>query len=146
MRLNGTNDNGYSQGKEIIVQSIDPADRADVLEYEEAGASMNCSFIPKPSNYQQLQVMQETNANSFHSNSKNFFVAPRGASIGAEARSSPPKTMIGSGIGQGFNFQRGFTLRPAHQNDAGHKHTNSGSNVPVSQINLNSSQPPSLTP
>ena len=96
----------------------------------------SCSFIPKPSNFQQLQVLHETNANSFndtvHSNSKNFFVAPRGASIGAEARSSPPKTMIGSGIGQGFNYQRGFTLRPTNQSDASHKHTNSGSNVPVS--------------
>jgi hypothetical protein len=111
---------------------------------------MNSSFIPKPSSYLQPQVLPEANTNSFadvvSSNSKNFFGGARGASIGAEARSSPPKTMIGSGIGQGFGFQRGLTFKPVGQSDASHKHTNSGNSVPVSQINLNSSQPPSLHP
>ena len=99
--------------KQITIQQIEPdiVDRG-ALEYEEVPATaMNASFIPKPSGYQQLPVLPENNTNS-------CIVAPRGASIGAETRSSPPKTMIGSGIGQGFNFPRGFTLRPAHQGDA----------------------------
>ena len=111
------------------------------------------SFIPKPSNFQQLQLLQEGNANSFsesaQNNSKSFFVAPRGASIGAESR-SPPKTLIGAGIGQGFGYQRQLTSKPSNLPEVSHKHTNSSSNVisnvPVSQINLHSQHPPSLAP
>lgn len=76
---------------------------------------ISCSFIPKPSTFHQLQGLPENAANSFNdgmqSTSKNFFVAARGASIGADGRGSPPKSKIGAGIGQGLSYQRGMTLR-----------------------------------
>ena len=49
--------------------------------------------------------------------------------------------MIGSGIGQGYGFNRGMTLKPTSFNvgsDSAHKQNTSTSNVPVSQITLNS--------
>ena len=85
---------GGAQSRDIIVQSVDPEERFDSIEYDGNNSQMNnSSFIPKPSGFAQLQALREQNAASFNdttqNNSKGYFDSARNESVGIDIKCSP---------------------------------------------------------
>ena len=51
-RVNTPNQNQFAQSKEIIIQSVDPGDRFDSIEFDGNNSQMNnSSLIPRPTGF-----------------------------------------------------------------------------------------------